>query len=321
MATPSFDPGFTEKYQGKLQRVINSDGQFNVRRRGSTWRDIHPYLFMIDTSWPVFAVLIFAGYVIANLLFALLYLGIGLEHLRGAQTGTFFERFLSAVFFSAQTFTTVGYGSVSPDGFGANLAASFEALVGLMAFAVATGLLFGRFSRPAARLEFSHHILVAPYGSGASLQFRVANRRTNNLMEIRAEVLMMTVEPSDQGLKRKYRPLALERNTIVFMPLTWTVVHPIDESSPLWGMTAERLAQMEGEFLILVKAFDETFSQTIHVRRSYRHEELIWGARFVPAFEPDTHGRMELDLDRISEIAAIESASGTNREKDRLQGI
>ncbi len=309
MANPSFDPGFTEKYQGDLQRIINPDGEFNVRRRGSTWRDIHPYLFMIDTSWPVFATLIFAGYVIANLVFAFVYLAIGVEHLRGAETATFLSRFLSAVFFSAQTFTTVGYGSVSPDGFVANLAAALEALLGLMAFAVATGLLFGRFSRPAARLEFSRQMVVAPYASGLSLQFRVANRRTNNLMEIRAEVLMMTVEASDQGLKRRYRALELERNAVVFMPLTWTIVHPIDESSPMWGKTAERLAQLQTEFLILIKAFDDTFAQTIHVRRSYRHEEVVWGARFVPAFEPDPYGRMELDLERISDIAGIESQS------------
>ncbi len=306
MNRPSFDPGFTEKYQGQLQRVINPNGEFNVRRRGSTWRDIHPYLFMIDTSWPVFAILIFAGYVIANLLFALVYLGIGVEHLRGADTGTLLDRFLSAVFFSAQTFTTVGYGGVVPIGFLANLVAAFQALLGLMAFAVATGLLFGRFSRPAARLEFSRQMVVAPYGSGTSLQFRVANRRTNNLMEIKAEVLLMTVEPSDQGLKRKYRPLTLERNAVVFMPLTWTVVHPIDETSPLWGQTSRQLAELQAEFLILIKAFDDTFSQTIHVRRSYRHEEVVWGARFVPAFEPDVHGRMELDLGRISDVAVIE---------------
>ena len=307
MDIPSFDPGFTEKYQGGLQRVIKPNGQFNVRRRGATWRDVHPYLFMIDTSWPVFAALIFAGYVIANLIFAFVYLGIGVEHLRGADTSTLLARYLSAVFFSAQTFTTVGYGSVAPGGFWANLVAAFEALLGLMAFAVATGLLFGRFSRPAARLEFSRQMVVAPYGGGTSLQFRVANRRTNNLMEIKAEVLLMTVEPSDHGLKRKYRPLALERASVVFMPLTWTVVHPIDEASPLWARTAEQLAREQAEFLILIKAFDDTFFQTIHARRSYRHEEVVWGARFVPAFKPDSYGRMELDLERISDIAVTES--------------
>jgi inward rectifier potassium channel len=306
MNNSSFDPGFTEQYQGKLQRVIHTDGHFNVRRRGATWRDVHPYLFMINTSWPVFMTLIFAGYVIANLVFALIYLEIGIDHLRGAETTSALARFLSAFFFSAQTLTTVGYGSTSPDGFVANLVATVEALLGLMAFAVGTGLLFGRFSRPAARLEFSRQIIVAPYHAGMSLQFRVANRRTNNLMEIEAQVLLMTVEPSDQGPKRKYKPLALERTSVQFLPLTWTVVHPIDETSPLWGVTAEQLSQQQAEFLILIKAFDDTFFQTVHARRSYRHEEMVWGARFIPAFEADSQGQMVLDLQRLSEIATTQ---------------
>ncbi len=303
MNTPSFDPGFTEKYRGDFQRIINPDGQFNVRRRGATWRDIHPYLFMINASWPVFAALIFAGYVLANLVFALVYLEIGVEHLRGAQASTAGGRFLEAFFFSAQTFTTVGYGGIAPDGVAANFVAGLEALLGLMALAVATGLLFGRFSRPAARLAFSRQIVVAPYHSGTSLQFRVANRRSNNLMEIEARVLLATVEPSAQGLVRKYYPLALERANVQFLPLTWTVVHAINESSPLWDKTREQLAQQQAEFLILIKAFDDTFFQTVHARHSYRFEEVVWGARFVPAFEADPQGEMVLDLSRLSEIA------------------
>jgi len=308
MDKPSFDPGFTEKYRGDLHRIINPNGQFNVRRRGTTWRDVHPYLFMINTPWPVFVAMILAGYVMANMVFALVYLGIGVEHLRGAETGTASDRFLSALFFSAQTFTTLGYGRISPDGLPANLAAAFQALLGLMAFAIVTGLVFGRFSRPAARLAFSRQMVVAPYQAGASLQFRLANRRSNNLMEIEARMLLMTVEPSGGGLLRKYKPLTLERPAVQFLPLTWTVVHPIDEASPLWGQTAEHLTRQQAEFLILIKAFDDTFFQTVHVRHSYRHEEVVWGARFVPAFEPDAQGQMVLDLTLLSEIApAVEA--------------
>jgi inward rectifier potassium channel len=299
MDKPTFDPGFTEKYRGALHRIINPDGQFNVRRRGATWRDVHPYLFMINASWPAFLAIIFVGFVMANVVFAFVYLGIGVEHLQGADTSTAFSRFQSAFFFSAQTFTTVGYGRISPDSLPANVVAAFQAL------------LFGRFSRPAARLAFSRQMVVAPYQSGASLQFRLANRRSNNLMEIEARVLLMTVEPSDGGLVRKYRPLTLERSSVLFLPLTWTVVHPIDEGSPLWGQTAENLARQQAEFLILVKAFDDTFFQTVHVRHSYRHEELVWGARFVPAFEADAQGEMVLELKRLSEIASSESPAGS----------
>jgi inward rectifier potassium channel len=308
MDKPSFDPGFTEKYRGDLKRIINPDGQFNVRRRGTSWRDVHPYLFMINASWPVFLALIFAGFLIANVVFAFIYMGIGVEHLEGADLNSPLTRFLSAFFFSAQTLTTVGYGRISPGGIGANLVAACQALLGLMAFAIATGLLFGRFSRPAARLAFSRQMVVAPYQSGKALQFRVANRRTNNLMEVEARILLMTVEDSDRGRIRKYKPLTLERSNVQFLPLTWTVVHPIDETSPLKSEDAKSLARQEAEFLILVKGFDDTFFQTVHVRYSYRYDEVVWGARFVPAFEPDERGAMVLDLSRLSEMTPLEDA-------------
>lgn len=308
MDKPSFDPGFTEIYRGELDRVINPDGQFNVSRQGTTWRDVHPYLLLVNAPWPVFAATIFAGYVIVNLLFAFIYVSIGVQQLQGIDAATGFSRFLSAFFFSAQTFTTVGYGRISPDGTWANLVAAFEALIGLMAFAIATGLVFGRFSRPAARLEFSRQMVVAPYQSGSSLQFRVANRRSNNLMEIEAQVLLMTVEPAPDGPLRRYKSLALERSSIQFLPLTWTVVHPIDKQSPLWGQTAQHLTQQRAEFLVLIKAFDDTFFQTVHVRQSYRHDEVVWGARFVRAFHVDARGAMVLELNRLSEIVPSQLA-------------
>jgi inward rectifier potassium channel len=306
MNKPSFDPGFTEKYGSGLHRIINPSGEFNVRRRGTTWRDVHPYLFMINASWPVFTLLIFGGFIVANLIFAWIYVKIGVQHLQGADTSTALNRFLSAFFFSAQTFTTVGYGRISPDGVLASLVASLQALLGLMALAIGTGLLFGRFSRPAARLAFSRQMVVAPYQSGTSLQFRVANRRSNNLMEIEARVLLSTVETLGQGPMRKFKYLTLERHGVQFLPLTWTIVHPIDDSSPLWGKGPEYLAQHQAEFLITIKAFDDTFFQTVHVRHSYRYEEVVWGARFVPAFEPDARGEMVLDLGKLSEIARVE---------------
>ena len=190
---------------------------------------------MINASWPVFSALIFGGFVIANVVFALIYMKIGVQHLQGADTSTALSRFLSAFFFSAQTFTTVGYGRISPDGVLTSLVASLQALLGLMALAIGTGLLFGRFSRPAARLAFSQQMVVAPYQSGTSLQFRVANRRSNNLMEVEARLMMSTVESSEQGLMRKYKSLTLERHIVQFLPLSWTIVHPIDGVKPALG--------------------------------------------------------------------------------------
>lgn len=306
MSKPAFDPGFTQLYRGNLRRIINPDGQFNVHRRGTSWRDVHPYLYMLNARWPVFLLWIFAGYLATNLAFAFIYYyGVGMVHLRGAEANTAVLRFLNAFFFSAHTLTTVGYGNIYPDGVFANSVAAIEALLGLLEFALATGLVFGRFSRPAARIAFSEKMVVAPYQDRTSLQFRIANRRSNNLMELEAQVLLMTVEQADGAMLRKYKPLELERANVQFLPLAWTVVHPIDETSPLWGKSARDLAKLEAEFLILIKAFDDTFFQTVHTRYSYRHEELAWGARFAQTFEVDAEGHMVLDLGRLSALQPI----------------
>jgi inward rectifier potassium channel len=306
MKKPAFDPGFTQVYRGNLRRIINPDGRFNVRRRGTNWHDVHAYLYMINASWPVFLVWILAAYLATNLLFAFIYYyGVGVQHLPGADARAGFERFLNAFFFSAHTLTTVGYGNIYPQGMLANSVAALEALLGLLAFALATGLVFGRFSRPVARIAFSEKIVVAPYREGTSLQFRIANRRSNNLMELEARVLLMTVEQVEGTTVRKYKSLELERPNVQFLPLAWTVVHPIDENSPLWGKTAQDLANLETEFLILIKAFDDTFFQTVHVRYSYRHEEVVWGARFAPTFEVGAEGNMVLDLGRLSALQTV----------------
>jgi inward rectifier potassium channel len=307
MSKAAFDPGFTQLYRGNLLRIINPDGKFNVRRRGTTWRDVHPYLYMLNARWPVFLAWIFAAYLVINLFFAFVYyFGVGMAHLRGAEASTAALRFLNALFFSAHTLTTVGYGNIYPDGVLANSVAASEALLGLLGFALATGLVFGRFSRPAARVAFSEKMVVAPYQESTSLQFRIANRRSNNLMELEVRVLLMTVEPAGDAMLRKYKPLELERPNVQFLPLAWTVVHPIDETSPLWGKTAGDLANLKAEFLILIKAFDDTFFQTVHVRYSYRHDELVWGVRFASTFEVDAEGRMVLDLGHLSALQAVQ---------------
>jgi inward rectifier potassium channel len=302
MEKPTFDPGLTQQYIGVLKRAINRDGQFNVRRTGVTWRDFHPYLFMISTPWSVFLGIIAVLFVFTNVIFASLYISIGIEHLKGAQAPSSWSQFLNAFFFSAHTLTTVGYGNIYPSGPGANIIAIVEALLGLLSFAIATGLVFGRFSRPSARIGFSKTMLVAPYGGGSSLQFRIVNRRSNNLIDLEARLLLMTVELVNGRLQRKYAPLELERPTVLFFPLTWTIVHPLDERSPLNGKTAEDLERLQAEILIMIKAFDDTFGQTVQARSSYRYDEITWGARFTPAFEIDADGELRLEVDKVGSV-------------------
>lgn len=304
MRNPSFDPGLTQQFAGHLRRAINKDGSFNVRRRGTTWHDFHPYLLLINMRWPGFLGSLFLGYMLVNTAFALVYYALGPGQLQGLDAATDFGRFLAGFFFSSHTLSTVGYGNIAPKGLAGNIVASFEALVGVLGFAVATGLLFGRVSRPSARLGFSDHALVSLYQDGTSLQFRVVNRRANSLMELEVRLLLMTVEENGGQPRRKYDMLKVERQQVLFLPLTWTVVHPIDAESPFAGKTADDLRQLQAEVLILVKAYDDTFSQTVLTRHSYRHDEIMWGGRFAPAFSVDARGDLVLDISKLSELAS-----------------
>jgi inward rectifier potassium channel len=306
----NFDPGLTQRYTKVVTRIINKDGRFNVRRVGRTWRDWHPYLFMISVSWPVFFGLVAVAFSFVNTLFAALYWMVGLEHLKNAEAPTAALRFWNAFFFSAHTLTTVGYGNMWPLGPAANAVAAAESLCGVLGFAIATGLLFGRFSRPSARFGFSDTMVIAPYKGATSLQFRVVNRRANNIIDLEARVLLMLVEEGADSARRKYIPLTLERPTVLFLPLTWTLVHPITAESPFFGKTAADLERMQAEVLIVMKGFDETFGQTVHARYSYRYDEIVWGAKFALAFEVGDRGELRIEIDKVSATAPAELPRG-----------
>ena len=257
---------------------------------------------MVSTSWPRFFAWVLLSYVATNCIFALVYFLLGPGTLRGGMDGDpASARFLQCFFFSSQTLTTVGFGAISPATPAANTIAALEALFGLLGFAVATGLLFGRVSRPSARIGFSKQALISPYQDGISLQFRVVNRRANTLIEPSATLMLMTVDRSNGDSRREFKLLTLERPSIMVFALSWTIVHPIDANSPLYGKTAADLEALQAEFIVLMKAWDETFAQTVHQRFSYRYSELVWGARFTPAFVLDSAGNLELDVGKISD--------------------
>ena len=303
MKKESFDPGLTTQFSGEVRRTINADGSFNVRRQGLRWRDANPYLMLIDTTWPRFLLVVLAGFLAINVIFAGLYLLNGIHYLRGLESDM--GPFANAFFFSVHTLTTVGYGNVYPEGTWANVISSIEAATGLMAFAIATGLLYGRFSRPSARIIYSQNAIIAPYQDGTSLQFRVTNARRNVLMNMEARILLMTVENSDGQLKRSFIDLPLERRGVYFFALTWTVVHPIDSESPFFGKSREDLAKVSAELLILLQGFDDTFSQVVHSRYSYRHDDLVWGAKFMPSFKVSPKGDLVVEVDRINEMKLV----------------
>ena len=301
------DLGFGSRVlESARARFLNRDGTFNVVRENQPFlRSLNLYHEMLSAPLWVFYAVIVGIYVLLNLLFAGLYLLCGPSALHGSTAVTPAERFLEAFFFSVQTLATIGYGRLSPDGAAANSLVAIEALVGLLGVAFATGLSFARFSRPLAHIQYSDRAVIAPYRGISGLMFRIINERRNQLIEVKARVTLSRIVNENGRRVRKLEPLALERTTVLFFPLHWTIVHPIDEKSPLQGATAESLRESEAEFLILVTGTDETFSETVHSRSSYLAQEVVVGARFADMFVEAGDGRPRIDVGRFHELERI----------------
>src|SRR5262245_48960525 len=290
------------------QRLLNRDGSFNVVRAGLGWLEgFAPYQHLLTISWPAFLGLAAAGYFLVNLVFGIGYLACGEDALAGPGADMLGGRASRAFFFSVQTFATIGYGQIGPNGFAANFLVTIEALIGVMYQALATGLLFARFARPTASVLFSERAVVSPYNQGHGLMFRIVNTRRNEIVQLEAQVLFSELQADGRGrVTRRYNVLALERNKVTFFPLSWTIVHPIDRESPLAGRTQDDLEKSEAEILVLLSGIDETFEQTVHARSSYRAEEIVWNARFRSMFLPAAGGSsVAVDVSRIHEIEPL----------------
>ncbi len=285
------------------QRLLNKDGSFNVRRRGlGVFRSQSLYHAAISLSWPRFLMVAALNYLAVNVVFALLYLACGSGALAGVDAQQMGGSFWRAFFFSIETFATIGYGEISPMGVPAHIVMVFEALVALMTQALITGLLFARFARPTAAILFSKNMVVGPFQGGRGLMFRITNLRDNQLIDLKARVTASWIERTATGEGRRFRQLTLERSEVIFFPLAWTLVHPITEESPLYGLSDGDLRKSDFEFLCIITAMDETFAQIVHARTSYKSQELVWGAKFKNIFlPPDNRGRLAVDVDRIDE--------------------
>ncbi len=293
------DLGFGTKMTTAGTRLVNKDGTFNIERNGAhSWA---PYLWLVEMSWPKFFLIVGGFYFVVNALFALGFVIIGVDGLAGIERTNFFEDFGTAFFFCVQTFTTVGYGALNPDTFMADFLASLVALVGLMSFALATGLFFSRFSKPRAQLIYSKIAIMAPYQDITSFQFRIANQRNNNIIDVEAKVAMTWIEEIDGEKKRRFTTLSLERDKIAMLPLNWTIVHPIDEESPLYELSHEQVLKMNVEFIIQIKAYDETFAQQVNTNSSYTASEILWNKKFEGMYFPDGSTTI-LDLDKINAV-------------------
>ena len=302
------DLGFGAVVAGESrQRLLNRDGSFNVARRGLTLgTSLSLYHTLLTTTWTRFMALVVASYLLVNAVFALVFVLCGPGALQTALPGAGVAGFARAFFFSVETFSTIGYGNVAPVGMAANLVVTVEALVGLLWLALATGLLFARFSRPTARIRFSRTAVIAPYRGIQAFEFRIANLRSSQLIEVEATVMFTRFEERGGRPIRRFYQLPLERSAVVFFPLSWTIVHPIDDASPLKGLTRDDMRRSDAEFLVLLSGVEETFAQRVHARSSYRWDEVVWGAKFSDILHhPRKDEAMTLDVSRLDSIEPV----------------
>lgn len=283
-------------------RLLNPDGTTNLRKRGiPLWERISIYHTLLRMRGGHFIICVFLFYTTINVIFAIIYFLIGVDNLGVEGDTSTFVQFSEAFFFSSQTMTTVGYGHMAPNGMAANIVASMESLIGILSFAVVTGLIYGRFSRPRAYLLFSPNLLVAPYKEGKALMLRLATYKNNHLTEVEAGLTLALHIKEIGKTVTKFYPLKLEIAKINSMALSWTLVHAINEESPLYNYTKEEVDEARMELIVMIKAFDDHFSNVVQQRTSYTHQQVIYGAKFLPMFERSTDGGYTLlELNKIN---------------------
>ena len=240
---PSSDLGFGRVLSSQRElRLINRDGSFNVQRRGRGLRSFLAYSNLVSTTWSRFFLFVAVAYLLLNGCFALLYDACGPGGLVSTLNIGISSPFLKAFFFSIHTSATIGYGTIVPVGVPTNILVAFESVVSLLGLAVVTGLVFARFSRPIADILFSQNAVMSWIGNLRAFEFRIINSRNNQIIDLQCRLLVSRFETNASGAAvRRYYPLNLERESVVFFPLSWTIVHIIDKESPLYGVTKDEL--------------------------------------------------------------------------------
>ncbi|NNF32787.1 MAG: hypothetical protein HKN68_01675 [Saprospiraceae bacterium] len=297
------DLGIDDTFISGRARLLHKDGTFNVTRKGK--KSFNLYKFLMQMSWTKFFLLLFLAYISINSFFGLLYSIEGAEGIYGMEPGSWAEEFIQSFFLSVQTFTTVGYGKLNPESMWANVISVANAFIGLMSFALATGLFFAKWSSPTHEILFSNRILVSKHEGKKALMVRFINGMDNHIVDLKARITMTWVTTIGTKFRRKFALLDLELDHIYMFPLNWTLVHIIDENSPLNARDLKQLEDNNTEFLLVIKGYDVTYGKAIHIARSYNCEDLVYGASYVPMYET-TDDETIINLDQIDDIEKIQ---------------
>src|SRR5450432_2061750 len=302
------DTGFGGNPDNYGGRFVNRDGSFNVRKEGFPFfKRFSLFHTMLNLpSWKFFGAL-FVFYLCVNFIFACIYFFIGRGEFQGILAVTTWDLFKEVFFFSTETYTTVGYGRVNPTGNLANSVAAIESMLGFLSFAIATGLLYGRFSKPKAFLFFSKQALISPYRTEKALMFRFAAYKDNHTLtnvDIKVNAAMLVEENGKSAYK--FYDLDLERSHVESLPMNWTVVHPVSSESPFFEYSLEDMKKADLEIYVSVRAFDDVYSNVVQQRTSYTYEEILFDRKFVQMYRESNDGKTTIvELHKLDEHKAV----------------
>ena len=275
------------------------DGKYSIPGLGTWyihWRD--PYHLLLTIPWLGFLLILVGGYLVINVLFALAFLAGG-DCIANATPGSFWDSF----FFSVQTLGAIGYGTMHPTTPYANFVVTVEAFTSILSVALITGLAFARFSRPTVRVLFSHVAVITSYNGVPTLMFRTANQRFNQILEAEINLYFLQDEISREGdLMRHLYSLKLLRPRTPSFTLTWTVMHPIDENSPLFGATADSLELTKASLIVSLTGIDDTVAQALHARHTYGARDILWNQKFIDLFHQTPDGNRYIDYTHFHDV-------------------
>ncbi|MEL4308756.1 ion channel [Joostella sp. CR20] len=299
------DIGFGLSSTKNVKRFITEDGRFNIDHVNKKSMFQSTYSYLIRITWIAFFGYVLLAYILVNTLFAVAYVGLGMEAISTYHSPSFFENFFNAFLFSSQTITTVGYGVLSPSGTAAGILASFEALVGLLSFSFTTGLLYGRFSKPKTLISFSRNFLIRPFENKSALMIKVMNTSRNILIKPKVDVTLILHKSENGYYKPEYFNLNLERKTIIYLPTTWTIVHVIDEESPLYNLSKSEIADLKAELVVLFSYYDDAFNNEIYDVKSYVHEDLKMNKKYTKSYGYGEDGKLMVDHSMIDDLEKL----------------